>query len=255
LEALRRLEVGAKFAPGLERIAKYKEGFCWFELAAKLRREVIVMAPQLRSGGNIEVWYSYYEAIYQALRITESYFTSFAAYGNLETLPIQMPFATYNIACIYSLWAQYKVEEALTCESEHIINLSRALTDDEPEKHEESFWQEFGSKWRDCFGHQGGTLLERDVDSMLQSCMATLSIMADECNSKFSQSITRSDLEFLVTNSQKDFDLRFVRWEASSSSQFIKWGKANRIDNATLEHYKRLIAKLSPELKKALKIK
>jgi hypothetical protein len=235
-------------APGMKRFVYYKRGFCWLDVAIRLREEAlraIVLAP-----GNVvpdELWHDHYQAADQAIDM------SIHNNEQFERLGGKHPMVHYSIACGWALRAKYAVERALPRNDDPLIELAGAVEknsnvtprDRSPDK--EVWMKKIAESWRKKVATSECKRLEADVERFARKAMEALDDILREGVTELPQETSEAfvphvDIGYFVRYAEDDSDLLFLKYDITTSTDYHNWVKRGSRDRSRswLETFRRL---------------
>jgi len=218
LEEYRSLEqIPGRKAAGLRRLAQYKQAFCFLDIAAELRRAGFT--------GQADRRVEYLSAAIKAIKCS-------IALGLRYISDTPHRVVRFNIACGWSLAAQYEIESAIVNESTLKV-LKDALSHPDHQRRNEAdemAWKAIGVKWRTLRAKDGRVLHETTVADVVadrtRQAMANLRSMTEPEK----VSLLPKAFHFLRDLADEDPDLRFLRCDSKAKPELTKWRTENLTD-------------------------
>lgn len=204
-------------SPGIVRLSTFKQSFCLLDIASELRASAISMnepAP-MRS----KLFAASCSVIKRSIKLSVQ---------QLE--PNYHRVVDYNIACGWSLLAQYTVESHFG--DEMLSHLRECSENPNPL----GIWDESIANWRQA--DMNTSQLEVEVGKSAAQSMKSLN---EACRPREDKEYL-TDHSFLITLAQSDPDLTFLRCDREFRTAFEGWQRTERTEDAILDAVRRLIS-------------
>jgi hypothetical protein len=231
---LRRHSEGA---PGIKRFAYYKRGYCWLDVAIRLREEALwSIAPPSRGVKSDDVpedvhsdelWKEHYLAADRAIDVSIRNNKKFEEWGGKH------PIVHYSIACGWALRAKYTVERALPRGDRLLIDLATAIHpkgDVIPLKRppDDTAWKNIADGWREKVARSARKRLEGEAEGYARAAMTALKDILREGVAPRPQEasgafVPNVDVGYFVRYAQDDSDLLFLKYDRSTKGDYRKW--------------------------------
>jgi hypothetical protein len=224
-------------AEGVWRFSQFQIAYHWMDNALKLRRLAIVSDTN---------WEELYAAADWSLRAS-IIFNELHSKGLSETNRKYFlhPAVTFNIACAWSLRAQYIVEKNLGVGSDIIKKIKEAIEIENKSLTQESIKQNNLDKWREILLSQdtkSGFFIESTVSKFAEKSIKIIQSLVQCTPDK-----PPTDPGFLASFAREDIDLLFVREDPKWGPIFDEILNISPI-NSALDEFSKLKSKISEEI-------
>lgn len=235
IEEYGEVETLSDKAPGIRRLAEYKQSYCYLDVAMDLR----ALALQKAGSERRDLFDAAKRSLLTSVVFTERYLGE-----------VQHRVLVYNIACAWSLYAQYTIESLLP--QEYVAKLSETLALSLPygsqptSRLEEEEWKKIGLEWRNLRG-ESGDVLGAMIESSITVCVGKAMKRLYELTSSKERSLPKN-YQFLVNMAKYDSDTLFLRFDAGSRQSFLAWSQEEGREGSLLRSFHAIQEGLSPSL-------
>jgi hypothetical protein len=207
------LRVGA---PDAWRFAQYRAAYCWLEIAMGLRADALLRLE--RKGWDV-CFTSADQALCAAIAHNIHYSKGVPQTGsNKPPIPVEHPLVTYNIACAWSLRAQYIVERSLGPSSLENKKLSRILKRELSKQNKTTTALPSVASWSKRAAPQDREKVRLVANTRGQAALNALESITKSCRAQ-----PPRDIEFIVRRAENDIDLEFLRREERLRARLEGW--------------------------------
>ena len=208
-------------APGIGRLAAYKLGYAWLEMALQLRDRAL--------DDDIESRDDYYDAARTAV------FTALEFNRNFVEEDEGRPVVFYNEACCWMIAAQYGVERLLVAKPEWRERIRRL--DDQSDT-----WAKNMAGWRDVLREESVALEEESSRKVVVSANRAIKALDRAVE-------LRGNGDLVLRRAQTDSDFMMLRGDELTGEAYEAWRDRLRgADRPLLEMFRRLRDRIDPDV-------
>jgi hypothetical protein len=241
-------EAAASGAIDMEKFAQYRIAYCWLDIAIELRNGTIRLCQSAKNDW-IELFSAADWALCASIAYNEKY--SIGRIQSRKSPEVQHPLVAFNLACAWSLRAQYYIERWLGPDAKPIKAISEKLTKERDQQLASEKERQFHAGWRADLVRQNSKLaeaVESEVEWRAEQSLQMLELLKI---GKFSEAPT--DREFIVRFAKRDSDLELLRSDEGFKGVFEAWaGDSSEHKISLLESFQKAKARISDDMVKAI---